>query len=665
MTQVQTNCAPALSNNGSTVYVAMSSGEDGQGRLVALSAATLTPQNSVLMMDPKSGTPAIMANESTASPLVGPDGDVYMGVLDDEGTSRGWMEHYSADLSVTKTPGGFGWDDTASIVPASMVPSYHGTSSYLIMTKYNYYAGYGGGNGENELAVLDPDATQINTLNGTSGATEMKEVETILGPTPDASKLANYPNAVHEWCDNSAVVDPATDSVLVNSEDGNVYRWNLLSNTLTESVNITNGLGEAYTPTEIGPDGTVYAINNATLWAVGAKPSANVYTTWTASGSGNWSDSSNWSGGVPTIAGDVATFDTSISAPSTVSLGTNWTAGTVNFYSSSSYTLAPGSGGSLTLNNGSSAAQINVLYGSHTISTPVSLPSNVTIAVGQTASVLSIPGNISGVGGITLAPSATALSAGTVVLSGTNSYGGGTTVTGGTLVIAANGALPNGSVTVNGGTLQLAPNTGLEQMTSLAISGSGALDIANNHLILTYTGTSPIATIAAEIVSGYNGGTWNGPGILSSMAPANPHYGIGYADAADPGNPAHLAPGQIEVKYTLLGDTNLDGKVNGADFVNMAANFNRGSRSWDQGDFDYNGTVDGADFLLLAANFELSAGESSVASADLAALDDFAAANGLFANVPEPRAAAIFLALGLVATAKRRSLAAFTPCSIS
>jgi hypothetical protein len=67
----------------------------------------------------------------------------------------------------------------------------------------------------------------------------------------------------------------------------------------------------------------------------------------------------------------------------------------------------------------------------------------------------------------------------------------------------------------------------------------------------------------------------------------------------------------------------------------------------------------------LAANFELSAGESSVASADLAALDDFAAANGLFANVPEPRAAAIFLALGLVATAKRRSLAAFTPCSIS
>ena len=86
------------------------------------------------------------------------------------------------------------------------------------------------------------------------------------------------------------MVDPATDSVLVNSEDGSMYRWNLLSNTLTEKVNITNGLGEAYTPTEIGPDGTVYAINNATLWAVGASPSANVYSTWTGLGSGNWSD---------------------------------------------------------------------------------------------------------------------------------------------------------------------------------------------------------------------------------------------------------------------------------------------------------------------------------------------------------------------------------------
>jgi hypothetical protein len=34
-------------------------------------------------------------------------------------------------------------------------------------------------------------------------------------------------------------------------------------------VRLTSGLGESYTPTAIGADGTVYAINNAVLFAVG------------------------------------------------------------------------------------------------------------------------------------------------------------------------------------------------------------------------------------------------------------------------------------------------------------------------------------------------------------------------------------------------------------
>jgi hypothetical protein len=34
-------------------------------------------------------------------------------------------------------------------------------------------------------------------------------------------------------------------------------------------VTLTSGVGEAYTPTAIGADGTVYAINNSILFAVG------------------------------------------------------------------------------------------------------------------------------------------------------------------------------------------------------------------------------------------------------------------------------------------------------------------------------------------------------------------------------------------------------------
>ena len=148
---------------------------------------------------------------------------------------------------------------------STMVPSYTGSSNYLLMTKYNNYAGLGG-DGVNKLAILDPNATQTDVR---SGQVVMKEVLTIAGVTPDAEFLANHPNAVREWCINTAVVDPLTHSVLVNSEDGKLYRWDLWTNTFTQVVTLTAGVGEAYTPTLIGPDGTVYAINNATLFAVG------------------------------------------------------------------------------------------------------------------------------------------------------------------------------------------------------------------------------------------------------------------------------------------------------------------------------------------------------------------------------------------------------------
>ena len=100
----------------------------------------------------------------------------------------------------------------------------------------------------------------------------MREVLTIAGPTPDPDFTAQYPNAVREWCINTAAVDPSTMSVMVNNEDGNLYRWDLSTNTLSETVKLSAGVGEAYTPTIIGPDGTVYAINYSILNAVGRTP---------------------------------------------------------------------------------------------------------------------------------------------------------------------------------------------------------------------------------------------------------------------------------------------------------------------------------------------------------------------------------------------------------
>ncbi|HZK80407.1 MAG TPA: PEP-CTERM sorting domain-containing protein, partial [Humisphaera sp.] len=131
---------------------------------------------------------------------------------------------------------------------------------------YNNYYGIGTGNGFNYVAILDPNATEVDPI---SGQVTMAEVMKIEGPTPDPS---GGPNSVHEWCINSAAVDPATDSILVNSEDGKLYRWYLgaggSTGEFTEVVTLTDGLGEAYTPTVVGADGTVFAIQDSALFAV-------------------------------------------------------------------------------------------------------------------------------------------------------------------------------------------------------------------------------------------------------------------------------------------------------------------------------------------------------------------------------------------------------------
>src|SRR5213078_2233853 len=92
------------------------------------------------------------------------------------------------------------------------------------------------------------------------------------------SEIGLFPYAVLEWCINTSVVDPASKSILANSEDGKHYRWDLTTNTFSEVFTLTSGVGEAYTPTLIGADGTVYAINDATLFAVGGdyQPSSTV-----------------------------------------------------------------------------------------------------------------------------------------------------------------------------------------------------------------------------------------------------------------------------------------------------------------------------------------------------------------------------------------------------
>lgn len=108
---------------------------------------------------------------------------------------------------------------------------------------------------------------------------------------------------------------------------------------------------------------------------------------------------------------------------------------------------------------------------------------------------------------------------------------------------------------------------------------------------------------------GYNGGAWNGSGIVSSTAAGDAAHAVGYALASEVlGSGGGTFLGRqvdgtaVVARYTLAGDTNPDGRVDFVDLVALAQNYNttNGSATWHGGDLTYDGNVDFTDLVKLA-----------------------------------------------------------------
>ena len=121
-------------------------------------------------------------------------------------------------------------------------------------------------------------------------------------------------------------------------------------------------------------------------------------------------------------------------------------------------------------------------------------------------------------------------------------------------------------------------------------------------------------------------------GTFTKVASTSPAESYGFATTYDPTT--------VNVTLALLGDTNLDGSVEFADFLRLSSAFGT-QGTWVDGDFDGDGEVAFPDFLALSGNF----GES---------------ASVAVASVPEPHGCICMLLgiMGLFSSSRRiRSLA--------
>jgi fibronectin-binding autotransporter adhesin len=165
--------------------------------------------------------------------------------------------------------------------------------------------------------------------------------------------------------------------------------------------------------------------------------------TWNKTGSGSWSDSSSWSGGIPHLATDSATLGGIITGAATVSLDGPKTVGRLVFNSLNSYTIATGTGGQLTIDDTGDPNGVNPTIsnqaGNHTILAPVVLANGVNVNTTDNTN-LQVSGVVSGSGGIAKS------GGGKLVLSGANTFAGNIVVDGGVLEVANNAAASGATV---------------------------------------------------------------------------------------------------------------------------------------------------------------------------------------------------------------------------
>ncbi|MGA2498185.1 MAG: PEP-CTERM sorting domain-containing protein [Tepidisphaeraceae bacterium] len=206
------------------------------------------------------------------------------------------------------------------------------------------------------------------------------------------------------------------------------------------------------------------------------------------------------------------------------------------------------------------------------------------------------------------------------------------------------------ALSLTGAAGSLAPGAGLV-LDSLQLSAGATLDVGNSFLILHYTASSPLSAVQ----------TWIADGAIFSSIPTAP--GTTAALALVDNRALHLLNwhgeplsdgtdfNELLLAYTYLGDTNLDGRVDEQDYLNIITNMGKTGASWFDGDLNGDGLVDLADYAIVTQN--LGAGTAAGFGSPLAAVFGSDSAG----TVPEPGALTLpgLGVLGLILRRRRAS----------
>jgi fibronectin-binding autotransporter adhesin len=291
-----------------------------------------------------------------------------------------------------------------------------------------------------------------------------------------------------------------------------------------------------------------------------------VVSTWNAAnlGAGNWSDNTKWSAGIPTTAGDTANFNANYGTnDKTVTIDSgNRSVGIMTFGDPSAnywvVTVNATGGGTLTFDNGASAATLTKSAANNSIidviSAPVILNSNLIVTNSSLGDAngnsLAITGAITGTGGITKNGVG-----GFQLSSNSNTFSGGFTLNDGEIHLFGSLAFGSSTLTINGGAI-IPRGAARNVPNAVTVGGnfvlgqvplnsqmqlSGAMDLGG----ATRTVTVPDTTVVVDaIISGgmTNGGfTKDGAGTLQ-VGGTNTYTG-----------PTTLSAGALNLTGTLSG----------------------------------------------------------------------------------------------------------------